>query len=178
MRIRKRLCSGSEVNKNLRKQYVHCTMLLTHTSWTGLAFYNCKGKSTRTVEYYNRLPSIYASLWILQLVSPPDLRCFQQQNHRRLLKLFVLYLLTIDSDAALVSSTFEITHSSNFESRWLLPSDHLENSDFSPAAAHIVPAPNNDLPYQKYDTQTTQKFLLEEYSFMNLYRQTPKITNV
>ena len=98
------------------------------------------------------------------MVSPPDLRCFQQQHHRRLLKLFVLYLLTIDSDAALVSSTFEITHSSNFESRWLLPSDHLENSDFSPAAAHIVPAPNNDLPYQKYDTQTTQKFFLEEYS--------------
>jgi len=36
-------------------------------------------------------------------------------------QLFVLYLLTIDSDAALVSSTFEIKHSINFESRWLLP---------------------------------------------------------
>jgi len=111
------------------------------------------------------VPSIYASLWILQLVSPPDLRCFQQQHHRRLLKLFVLYLLTIDSDAALVSSTFENTHSLNSESRWLLPSDHLENSDFSPAA-RIVPAPKNDLPYQKYGTQTTQKILLEEYSFI------------
>jgi len=87
------------------------------------------------------VPSIYASLWILKLVSP-SLRCFQQQNHRRLLNLFVLYLLTIDSDAALVSSTFEITHSLNFESRWLLPSHHLENSDFS-AAACIVPAPKN-----------------------------------
>ena len=52
--------------------------------------------------------------------------------------LLMLYLLTIDSDAALVSSTFEITHSSNFESRWLLPSGHLENSDFS-AAARIDP---------------------------------------
>ena len=113
------------------------------------------------------MPSIYASLWILQLVSPPDLRYFQQQNHRRLLKLFVLYLLTIDSDAALDSSTFEITHSSDFESPWLLPSDHLENSDFS-AAARIVPAPKNDLPCQKYDTQTTQKILLEEYSLSPL----------
>ena len=84
---------------------------------------------------------------------------------RRLLYLFVIYLLTIDSDAALVSSTFEITHSSNFESRWLLSSDHLENSYFSPAA-RIVPAPN-DLPYQIYDTQTTQKILLEEYSFIS-----------
>jgi len=35
------------------------------------------------------------------------------------------------------------------------PSDHLENSEFS-AAARIVPPPN-DLAYQKYDTQTTQK---------------------
>ena len=61
-----------------------------------------------------------ARSWILQLVSP-GLRCFQQQYHCWLLKLFVLYLLTIDSDAALVSIVFEITHSSNFESRWLLP---------------------------------------------------------
>ena len=76
----------------------------------------------------------------------------------------MLYLLTIDSDAALVSSTFENTHSLNSESRWLLPSDHLENSDFS-AAARIVPAPN-DLAYQKYDTQTNQKIPLEECSFM------------
>jgi len=35
--------------------------------------------------------------------------------------LFVLCLLTIVSDAALVARTFEITHFSNFESRWLLP---------------------------------------------------------
>jgi len=35
------------------------------------------------------------------------------------------------------------------------PSGHFENSDFS-AAARIVPA-SNDLAYQKYDTQTTQK---------------------
>ena len=52
-----------------------------------------------------------ASSWILQLVSP-GLRCFQQQYHYWLLKLFVLYILTIDSDAALVSNVFEITHSS------------------------------------------------------------------
>ena len=35
--------------------------------------------------------------------------------------LFMLCLLTIVSDAALVARTFEITHFSNFESRWLLP---------------------------------------------------------
>ena len=62
---------------------------------------------------------------------------------RRLLYLFVIYLLTIDSDAALVSSTFEITHSSNFEPRWL--------QIFS-AAARILSAPS-----EKYDTQTTPK---------------------
>ena len=95
---------------------------------------------------------------------------------RRLLYLFVIYLLTIDSDAALVSSTFEITHSSNFESRWLLSSDHFENSDFSPAA-RIDPAPKNDLPYQKYDTQTTQRILLEEYSFCTSVRDNSELQN-
>ena len=62
----------------------------------------------------------YVSLWILQLVS---LRCFQQKYHRRLLKLIqyvIPYDLTIDSDAALVSNTFQICHSLIFESRWLL----------------------------------------------------------
>jgi len=34
------------------------------------------------------------------------------------------------------------------------------------AAARVVPAPKNDLAYHKYDTQTTQKILLEEYSFI------------
>jgi len=99
-----------------------CKMLLAHTSWKGLTFYRCnKRQLTWTVEYYNRIPSRSASLWILQSVSPPGLRCFQQQNHRRLLNIFVPYLLTIDADAALDSSTFEITHSSIFESRWFLP---------------------------------------------------------
>jgi len=107
---------------NMFAAIIMCTMLLAHTSWKGLTFYKCnKRQLTWTVEYYNRIPSRSASLWIMQSVSPPGLRCFQQQNHRRLLQLFVLYLLTIDSDAALVSSTFEITHSSIFESRWLLP---------------------------------------------------------
>ena len=124
-RISKLLRSGREVNKKLRKQYVCCIHnvhdVLAHASWKGLTFYKCKRQLPSTEEYYNRIPSRSASLWILQSVSPPGLRCFQQQNHKRLLKLFVLYLLTIDSDAALVSSTFEITHSSIFESRWLLP---------------------------------------------------------
>ena len=34
------------------------------------------------------------------------------------------------------------------------------------SAARIVPALKNDLAYQKYDTHTTQKVLLEEYRFM------------
>jgi len=101
--------------------FIMCTMLLAHTSWKGLTFYKCKRQLNWTVEYYNRIPSISASLWILQSVLPPGLRCFQQQNHRRLFNIFVLYLLTIDSDAALVTSFFENTHSSIFESRWLLP---------------------------------------------------------
>jgi len=124
-RIPKSLRSGREVNKKPRKQYLcciaafmMCTLLLAHTSWKGLTFYKCKEQLTWTVGYYNPVPSRSASLWIFQSVSPPGLRCFQQQNPRRLL--FVLYLLTIDPDAALVSSTFKITHSSSFESRWLL----------------------------------------------------------
>jgi len=106
---------------NIFVAFIMCTMFLAQTSWKGLTIYKCKGQLTSTVEYYNRVPSRSASLWILQSVSRPGLRCFQQQNHRRLLKLFVLYLSTIDSDAALVSSTFEITHFFIFESRWLLP---------------------------------------------------------
>jgi len=100
------------------------TMLLTQTSWKRLTFYKWKGKSAWTVDCYNRgllQSSVFEiwNFWILQFVSP-GLRCFQQRR-RQLLKLFVLYLMTIDSDAALGWSTFEITHSWNFESRWLLP---------------------------------------------------------
>jgi hypothetical protein len=125
-RISKTLRSRREVHKKLRKQYVCCIHnvhdVLAHASWKGLTFYKCKRQLPSTEEYYNRIPSRSASPWILQSVSPPGLRCFQQQNHRRrLLNICVLYLLTIDSDAALVSSTFEITHSSISESRWLLP---------------------------------------------------------
>jgi len=66
----------------------------------------------------------------------------------------VLYLLTIDSDATLVSSTFEITHSSNFESRWLLPVWPF--GDLRILLLHALPAPN-DFVHHKYGTQTTQK---------------------
>jgi len=114
-RISKTLRSRREVHKKLRKQYVCCIHnvhdVLAHASWKGLTFYKCKRQLPSTEEYYNRIPSRSASPWILQSVSPPGLRCFQQQNHRRrLLNICVLYLLTIDSDAALVSSTFQITH--------------------------------------------------------------------
>jgi len=140
-------------------------MLLAHTSWKGLTFYKCKGQLPSTVEYYNQIPSRSASLWILQLVSPPGLRCFQQQNHRRrLLNISVLYLLTIDSDAALVSSTFQITHSSILSLDGFFPSDYFENSDFS-VAARILPAPS--LRMRNTTPKRPKKVTLEEYSFMS-----------
>ena len=135
--------------------FIMCTMLLAHTSWKGLTFYKCKRQLNWTVEYYNRIPSISASLWILQSVSPPGLRFFQQQNHRRrLLNICVLYLLTIDSDAALVSTIFEITHSSIFEPRWLLPVWLLRELRFFCCCTHTS---SSEPPNEKYDTQTTQK---------------------
>jgi len=70
---------------------IMCTILLAHISLKGLTFYRCnKRQLTWTVEYYNRVPLRSASLCILQSVSPPGLRCFQQQNHRRLLNIFFL----------------------------------------------------------------------------------------
>jgi len=104
------LCAAvaNEVNEKLRTwgsnvftAFVMCTMLLTQTSWKGLTFCKCEGKSTwivgcynralfKSCAYYNQVPSKSVSIWILQLVSPPGLRwCYQQTFHRRLLKLFV-----------------------------------------------------------------------------------------
>ena len=149
-----------------------CTMLLAQTSWKGLTFYyKCKRQSTCTVEYYNRVPSRPVSLWILHSVSPPGLRCFQQQNHRRLLILFELYHFIIESDTALVSRTFEIT----VPQFWvLMASSRLTicRTEIFSAPARIVPAPN-DLVHHKYGTQTTQKSYprgVQFYIFVILFR--------
>jgi hypothetical protein len=83
-----------------------------------------------------------------------SMRSSLQQLHRRqLLKLFALWLLTINSDAALVSSAFRIIQCSNCTSPWL-----LSVRPFGFCVLRMI-----HLPHHKYDTQTTQKILLEEY---------------
>ena len=129
--------------------FIMCTML--RCCWLrllGRGFPSASVEESRlepwivtTVDYYNRVPSRSVSFWILLSVSP-GLRYFQQLYRRGLLKLFVLHLLTIDSDAALVSSIFESTHSSNFEFRWLLPVWPFGELGIFPDA-RIVPAPND-----------------------------------
>ena len=71
-----------------------------------------------------------------------SMRCYlQQQQRREFLELFVFWLLTINSDAALVSSAFRNNTCSNFTSRWLLfvrPFGKLKNF-----LLHASPASND-----------------------------------
>jgi len=90
---------------NMIAALIMCTMLLTQTSWKRVTFYKCYGKKLFDLNRW------FLQLWIKVL--------------------FVLCLLTIVSDAAPVARTFEITNSSNFESRWFLPvCGHLENWEY------------------------------------------------
>ena len=60
-----------------------------------------------------------ASLQMLHFILRSMRSSLQQLHRRQLLKLFVLWLLTINSDAALVSSAFRNIQCSNFTFRWL-----------------------------------------------------------
>jgi len=88
-------------------------MLLTQTSWKGLTFCKCEGKSSWTVgcynralfkssAYYNQVPSKSVSLRLLQLVSP-GLRCF----HNNFIVGFVIFLCSTFWPSALMQLWFQ-----------------------------------------------------------------------
>ena len=93
-RVLENLCSGHEVNKKLTKQH------------------DCCLNNVHDVAYSDFLEAAY----LLQVLRKKVVR-LEPLIFTTVDLLLVLCLLTIVSDAALVAGTFEITHSSNFESR-------------------------------------------------------------
>ena len=93
-----------------------------------------------------------------------SMRSSLQQLHRRqLLKLFVLCLLTINSDATLVPSAFRNIQCSSFTSRWL-----LSVRPFGLCCTHLLISSSewSFLLIRNTALKRRKKILLEEYSFM------------
>ena len=125
------LCSGREVNKKLKKLCIYCIRSVYDVVDTDFLEGAYLLQVWRKVILNRGLlqPCIVQIECLLQLsaieickltafaVSLTRSTVLSQQFHRRLRNFFVFYLLAIGSDAALVSSTFEIIHSSIFESR-------------------------------------------------------------
>ena len=129
--VEENLCSGREANNMLRKLCVYCipnvydvvdsdflegAYLLQVLRKINL---NCRLLQPCIIKIECLLQSSAIEICKLTAfaVSLTRSTVLSQQFHRRLRIFFVFYLLAIGSDAALVSSTFEIIHSSIFESR-------------------------------------------------------------